>query len=124
MISMFELEKELYAARHDVDLRPGDTLRVHFKIREGDKSRVQVFEGTLIGRHRAGPRSTLTVRKISYGVGVERVFPLHSPTVEKIEVVSRHKVRRAKLYFLRALQGKKARLKPLRTWRPTDAHSG
>lgn len=123
MPTIREIEQELYAAKHNIDLRTGDTVKVHVRIREGEKSRVQVFEGTLIGMHRGGPRTTITVRKVSYGVGVERIFVLHTQTVDKIEVVSRFKVRRAKLYYLRDLTGKKARLKPLRGWRPTDAHS-
>ncbi|MBL8617329.1 MAG: 50S ribosomal protein L19 [Deltaproteobacteria bacterium] len=123
MPTIREIEQELYAAKHNIDLRTGDTVKVHVRIREGEKSRVQIFEGTLIGMHRGGPRTTITVRKVSYGVGVERIFVLHTQTVDKIEVVSRYKVRRAKLYYLRDLTGKKARLKPMRGWRPTDAHS-
>ncbi|RMG90668.1 MAG: 50S ribosomal protein L19 [Candidatus Dadabacteria bacterium] len=96
-------------------LRSGDKLRVHYRIREGEKVRVQVFEGVLIAKKGGGVRSTITVRKMSFGVGVERTFPVHSPLIEKIEVVSRSKVRRAKLYYLRALRGKAARLKELRT---------
>ncbi len=90
--------------------KPGDTVRVHFRIREGEKERVQVFEGTVIGRSGSGPRETFTVRKVSYGVGVERIFPLHSPRVEKIEVVRAGRVRRAKLYYLRKRLGKAARI--------------
>lgn len=123
MPTIREIEQELYAAKHNIDLRTGDTVKVHVRIREGEKSRVQIFEGTLIGMHRGGPRTTITVRKVSYGVGVERIFVLHTQTVDKIEVVSRYKVRRAKLYYLRDLTGKKARLKPMRGWRPTEAHS-
>ena len=91
--------------------RPGDSVRVHSKIREGDKERIQVFEGIVIGRKRGGVRSSFTVRKVSYGVGVERVFPLHSSRIEKIEVVARGHVRRARLNFLRDLRGKAARIK-------------
>ncbi len=91
--------------------RPGDSVRVHSKIREGDKERVQVFEGIVIGRKRGGARASFTVRKVSYGVGVERVFPLHSSRIEKIEVVARGHVRRARLNFLRELRGKAARIK-------------
>ena len=91
--------------------RPGDSVRVHSKIREGDKERVQVFEGIVIGRKRGGVRGSFTVRKISYGMGVERVFPTHSSRIEKVEVVSRGHVRRARLNFLRELQGKAARIK-------------
>ncbi len=97
--------------RNDVpEFRSGDTVRVHTKIKEGDKERVQVFEGVVI-RHRHGAaRATFTVRKVSYGVGVERVFPVHSPRIEKIEVMGHGQVRRSRLYYLRALQGKAARL--------------
>ena len=93
------------------DMRAGDTVRVHVKVREGDKERIQVFEGMVIGMHRGGARATFTVRKVSFGQGVERIFPLHSPTVDKIEVLRGAKVRRAKLYFLRDLKGKAARMK-------------
>jgi large subunit ribosomal protein L19 len=95
--------------------RAGDTLRVHVKIKEGDKERIQVFEGTCIGLRRAANHSTFTVRKMSFGHGVERIFPLHSPVVDKIEVVRSGRVRRAKLYYLRKLRGKAARLKEART---------
>ena len=91
--------------------RPGDSVRVHSKIREGDKERIQVFEGIVIGRKRGGVRSSFTVRKVSYGVGVERVFPLHSSRIEKIEVIAHGHVRRARLNFLRELRGKAARIK-------------
>ena len=92
-------------------MRSGDTVRVHVKVREGDKERIQVFEGMVIGMHRGGARASFTVRKVSFGQGVERIFPLHSPTVDKIEVIRSAKVRRAKLYFLRDLKGKAARMK-------------
>jgi large subunit ribosomal protein L19 len=91
-------------------LRPGQTVRVHVKVVEGEKERTQVFEGTVIGLSGKGNRATFTVRKISYGVGVERIFPLHSPRIEKVEIISRGKVRRAKLYYLRSRSGKAARL--------------
>lgn len=91
--------------------KPGDTVRVHAKIIEGDKERIQVFEGVVIARANSGNRASFTVRKISYGVGVERVFPLHSPRIDKIEVTMIGRVRRAKLYYLRALSGKAARIK-------------
>ena len=91
-------------------LRPGETVRVHVKVVEGEKERTQVFEGIVIGMSGTGNRATFTVRKISYGVGVERIFPIHSPRIEKVEVMSRGKVRRAKLYYLRELSGKAARL--------------
>jgi large subunit ribosomal protein L19 len=94
------------------DLRSGDTVRVYQKVREGDKERIQVFEGLVIAKkHGKGISSTITVRKVISGVGVERVFPVHSPAIEKIEGVKREKVRRAKLYYLRKARGKKARMK-------------
>jgi large subunit ribosomal protein L19 len=93
------------------DLRSGDSVRVHTLIKEGDKERVQVFEGVVIGQHRGGSRASFTVRKVSYGVGVERIFPLHTSRIEKIEVVSRGEVRRARLNYLRELEGKAARIK-------------
>ena len=96
------------------EMRSGDTVRVHVKVREGDKERIQIFEGMVIGQHRGGARATFTVRKVSFGQGVERIFPLHSPTVDKIEVIRSAKVRRAKLYFLRDLRGKAARMKEKR----------
>src|SRR6186713_1540292 len=92
-------------------MRSGDTVRVHVKVREGDKERIQVFEGMVIGMHRGGLRATFTVRKVSFGQGVERIFPLHSPRIDKIEIVRGAKVRRAKLTFLRDLKGKAARMK-------------
>ena len=95
-------------------MRPGDTVRVHVKVREGEKERVQVFEGLVIGQHRGGVRATFTVRKVTFGQGVERIFPLHSPMIEKVEVVRSARVRRAKLYFLRKLRGKAARLRERR----------
>src|SRR5512141_2650051 len=93
------------------DLKSGDTVRVHVKVREGDKERIQIFEGIVIGMHRGGARASFTVRKVSFGQGVERIFPLHSPIIDKIEVVRSARVRRAKLYFLRDLRGKAARMK-------------
>lgn len=93
------------------DVRSGDSVRVHTMIKEGDKERVQIFEGVVIGQHRGGARSTFTVRKIYYGVGVERIFPLHTSRIERIELVQRGRVRRARLNYLRALQGKAARIK-------------
>ena len=94
--------------------RAGDTLKVHVKVVEGNKTRVQIFQGVVIGRSGSGVGETFKVRKVSYGVGVERTFPLHTPIIEKIEVVSRGDVRRAKLYYLRDLRGKKAKIKELR----------
>ncbi|MDA8352295.1 MAG: 50S ribosomal protein L19 [Firmicutes bacterium] len=93
--------------------RAGDTVRVHVKVVEGQRERIQVFEGVVIQRRGEGISETFTVRKVSYGIGVERTFPLHSPRVDKIEVIRRGKVRRAKLYYLRKLQGKAARIKEI-----------
>jgi large subunit ribosomal protein L19 len=93
------------------EMRSGDTVRVHVKVREGDKERIQIFEGTVIGLHRGGANASFTVRKVSFGQGVERIFPLHSPIIDRIETVRSAKVRRAKLYFLRDLKGKAARMK-------------
>jgi large subunit ribosomal protein L19 len=98
------------AKQNTGDFHVGDTVRVHTLIVEGDKERVQIFEGVVIRRKRAGVRSTFTVRKLSYGVGVERIFPLHSPRVQGVDVVARGKVRRARLYYLRNLAGKAARV--------------
>jgi large subunit ribosomal protein L19 len=95
-------------------MKAGDTVRVHVKVREGDKERIQVFEGIVIGMHRGGARASFTVRKISFGQGVERIFPLHSPIIDRIEVVRSARVRRAKLYFLRNLRGKAARMRETR----------
>lgn len=98
--------------RTDVpQFRPGDTVRVHVKVVEGEKERIQVFEGAVLRRSNGGIRETFTVRKVSYGVGVERTFPLHSPRIDRVEVVTRGKVRRAKLYYLRERSGKAARIK-------------
>ena len=109
-----ELEQEqvakLTAGEDAVEFAPGDTVRVHVKVVEGTRERIQVFEGVCIARRNAGINSSFTVRKISYGEGVERVFPLYSPRVNQIEVVRRGKVRRAKLYYLRGLRGKRARI--------------
>ena len=97
-------------------LRSGDTVRVHVKVKEGEKERIQVFEGVVIGQHRGGTRATFTVRKVSFGQGVERIFPLHSPMIDKIDIVRSARVRRAKLYFLRKLSGKAARMRERRRW--------
>ena len=91
--------------------RSGDTVRVHVKVREGEKERTQIFEGVVLRRRRGGASATFTVRKVSYGVGVERIFPVESPTVQKVEIKSRGHVRRSRLYYLRELRGKKARLR-------------
>lgn len=93
------------------DFRVGDTVKVHVKIVEGEKERVQLFEGVVIRKKSGGIRSTFTVRKISYGVGVERIFPTHSPRIDRIDILSRGKVRRAKLFYLRGLKGKAARIR-------------
>lgn len=104
-----ELEKA--QLRSDIpDFRPGDTLNVHVRVTEGNRSRIQVFKGVVIRRQGGGNRETFTVRKLSYSVGVERTFPVHTPAIDKIEVVSRGRVRRAKLYYLRHLRGKAARI--------------
>ena len=105
-------ELEQAQIRSDIpDFRPGDTLKVHVRVTEGTRSRIQVFQGVVIRRQGGGARETFTVRKISYGVGVERTFPVHSPSLDKIEVVTRGRVRRAKLYYLRSLRGKAARIR-------------
>src|SRR5712691_772934 len=93
------------------EFRPGDTIRVHVKIKEGDKERLQAFEGTVIARNNTGMGESITVRKVSFGQGVERIFPIHARVIDHIDVVRTGKVRRAKLYYLRALKGKAARLK-------------
>jgi large subunit ribosomal protein L19 len=96
------------------DFRPGDTLRVHVRVAEAGRERIQVFQGVAIARHGGGLRETFTVRKVSFGVGVERTFPMHSPTIARIEVLSRGRVRRAKLYYLRERRGKRARIRERR----------
>jgi|UniRef100_A0A831ZXZ6 large subunit ribosomal protein L19 len=107
------LERDLM--RVDIPpFRVGDTVKVHVKIREGDKERIQVFEGVVIRRHRGGVGATFTVRKVSYGIGVERIFPIHSPQIDKIEVVRKGRVRRSRLYYLRERLGKAARIKERR----------
>lgn len=113
-MSQHPLLTEIERAQERADLpgfRAGDSVRVHTLIKEGDKERVQVFEGVVIGRHRGGSRASFTVRKISYGVGVERIFPLHTSRIEKIEIVQKGHVRRARLNYLRGLQGKAARIR-------------
>ncbi|MEJ5330641.1 MAG: 50S ribosomal protein L19 [Desulfobaccales bacterium] len=114
MDSLVQLSRE--QMRADLpDFRPGDTVEVHVRIVEGDKERVQVFKGVVIRKRGALTGATFTVRKVSYGVGVERIFPLHSPNIERIVVVSRGRVRRSRLYYLRQRSGKAARLKEKRT---------
>jgi large subunit ribosomal protein L19 len=106
---------EASSLRTDVpDFRPGDTVKVHVRVVEGNRSRIQVFQGVVISRRGAGARASYTVRKVSFGVGVERTFPLHSPVVEKVEVVTRGDVRRAKLYYLRERRGKAAKIREKR----------
>ncbi|HEY0828790.1 MAG TPA: 50S ribosomal protein L19 [Bacilli bacterium] len=107
-ITQSQLRKDLPS------FRPGDTLKIHVKVIEGTRERIQVFEGVVIKRRGGGISKTFTVRKISYGVGVERTFPLHSPKIDKIDVARRGKVRRAKLYYLRELRGKAARIQEIR----------
>ena len=110
-------ELDAKSLRSDVpDFRPGDTVNVHVKVIEGNRSRVQQFKGVVIRRQGDGVRETFTVRKISFSVGVERTFPVHSPIFEKLEVVTRGDVRRAKLYYLRDLRGKKAKIKEKVDW--------
>ena len=108
-----EIEKE-QLRDDELDFAPGDTVRVLYKVREGAKERIQVFAGVCIGRRGSGMGATFTVRKISSGIGVERVFPLHAPTVTGVEVIRRGRVRRAKLYYMRGLRGKAARIKERR----------
>ena len=108
------LEKE--QMRMDIpDFKPGDTIKVHAKIKEGEKERIQVFQGLVIRKRKGNTGATFTVRKVSYGIGVERIFPLHSPSIDKVEIVSRGKVRRGRLYYMRNLRGKAARIKEKRT---------
>ncbi len=114
MPTMNEINNEITAGLEDRVVNIGDTVRVHVRIQEGGKSRIQVFEGTCIAKKHAGPAETFTVRKMSFGIGVERVFPAHSPNVVKVEIKGRHRVPRAKLYYLRERTGKSARLKEIR----------
>jgi large subunit ribosomal protein L19 len=102
-------------------IKPGDTVKVHVKIKEGDKERIQVFEGVVIAMKHGSARATFTVRKISFGHGVERIFPLHSRTIDKIDIVRHGKVRRAKLYYIRDLRGKAARIREVKDTKETKA---
>ncbi|MDH7500169.1 MAG: 50S ribosomal protein L19 [candidate division NC10 bacterium] len=111
MNEMIKSVEEGMLRKEVADLRPGDTIRVQVKVREGEKERLQAFEGVVMRVRKRGLGSTFTVRKVTYGVGVERTFPLHSPMIEKVEVVRQGQVRRAKLYYLRGLKGKAARIK-------------
>jgi large subunit ribosomal protein L19 len=108
-----QIEKEQMRLDHP-DFGPGDNVKVHVKIKEGEKERIQVFQGVVISKCKGNTNATFTVRKVSYGVGVERIFPLHSPALDKIEVVTRGRVRRAKIYYLRKRRGKAARIKERR----------
>jgi len=125
LLSEIEAEQvtKLTAERPVPEFAPGDTVRVHFKVTEGTRERIQVYEGVVIARSSKGLNSAFTVRKISYGEGVERVFPLYSPRIERIEVVRRGAVRRAKLYYLRSRRGKRARIAEKVERRPTDRAS-
>jgi large subunit ribosomal protein L19 len=114
MSKLMDEVKEEQLIKDLPSFRAGDTLRVHFKIKEGSKERIQVFEGVCIARHNDKINSSITVRKVSAGIGVERVFPLHSPLIDKIEVKKKGRVRRAKLYYLRKLRGKAARIKEIK----------
>lgn len=109
-MNQMDMVESKYLRTGHPEFEPGDTIRVHVRVKEGEKSRIQVFQGVVIGRRGGGTRETFTVRKISGSVGVERIFPLHSPNVDKIEVMRRGRVRRAKLYYLRDLRGKAARI--------------
>ncbi|HSR68055.1 MAG TPA: 50S ribosomal protein L19 [Acidobacteriota bacterium] len=113
-MNVIEKIEQDYTRSEIPDFRAGDTVRVNVKIKEGDKFRIQAFEGVVIGMHRRGIGSTFTVRKISFGYGVERIFPLHSPTIDSIELVRHGHVRRAKLYYLRERKGKAARIRERR----------
>ena len=108
-----QIEKEMMRLDHP-DFAAGDTVKVHVKIREGEKERIQVFEGVVISKRNGSSHATFTVRKVSYGIGVERIFPMHSPIIDKIEILTRGRVRRAKIYYLRKLRGKAARIKEKR----------
>ena len=119
MASLDELMRavqEKYAKKEIPDFRVGDTVKVHVKVKEGDKERIQAFEGVVIRKRGSGTDATFTVRKVSYGIGIERTFPLYAPVVEKIEVLKRGIVRRARLYYLRERKGKAARIKEKKEW--------
>jgi large subunit ribosomal protein L19 len=115
MTTIMDKIDQQYRKKDLPQFHPGDTIRVHVKIKEGEKERIQVFEGTVIRQRQGGSRSTFTVRKISFGQGVERIFPLHSPMIDRIQVVRSARVRRAKLYYLRKLKGKAARMREVRS---------
>src|ERR1700749_2639448 len=110
-MSAIELVEKSQMTAARPDMKSGDTVKVHVKVREGEKERIKIFEGIVIGLHRGGARASFTVRKVSFGQGVERIFPLHSPTIQKVEVMKSAKVRRAELSYLRELKGKAGRMK-------------
>ncbi|MEJ2166354.1 MAG: 50S ribosomal protein L19 [Desulfobacterales bacterium] len=113
MTKIEQLEKE--NIRLDIpNFKPGDTVKVHVKIKEGEKERIQAFQGVVISKRKGTTNSTFTVRKVSYGIGVERIFPMHSPVIDRVEIITRGRVRRAKIYYLRKLRGKAARIKEKR----------
>ena len=113
MAKIEQLEKENF--RLDLpNFGPGDTVKVHVKIKEGEKERIQAFQGVVISKRKGSTNATFTVRKVSYGIGVERIFPMHSPVIDRIEVITKGRVRRAKIYYLRKLRGKAARIKEKR----------
>lgn len=119
--AMIEKIESRFLRNDRPELKPGQTVRVHTKIKEGDKERIQIFEGVIIAKKNAGARSNFIVRKVSYGIGVERIFPTHSPRVDKVEVLSTSTPRRAKLFYLRKLEGKAARLREDDRLDTTDA---
>jgi large subunit ribosomal protein L19 len=113
MTKIEQLEKE--NIRLDMpNFKPGDTVKVHVKIKEGEKERIQAFQGVVISKRKGTTNATFTVRKVSYGIGVERIFPMHSPIIDRVEVITKGRVRRAKIYYLRKLRGKAARIKEKR----------
>ena len=122
-MNIVERIEEAYLKKGIPSFRAGDTVRVFAKIKEGEKERLQAFEGTVMRQRRGGSRSTITVRKVSYGVGVERIFPIHSPMIDHIEVVQKGKVSRARLYYLRKLSGKKARIENADRFVATEGES-
>ncbi len=113
-MDLINVVESKYKKKETTDIMPGDQVAVHTKVKEGNKERIQIFEGVVIAMKNGGTSETITVRKMSYGIGAEKVFPVHSPNIEKIVVKRRHKVRRAKLYYLRNLRGKAARLREKR----------
>jgi len=114
--ALMKTVQEKYMRNDIPEFRPGDTVRVYVKVKEGDKERIQAFEGVVIRKRGGGTDATFTVRKVSYGIGIERTFPLHAPVIEKVEVLKRGIVRRARLYYLRERKGKAARIKERKEW--------